>query len=94
MISPAFFVLQYSISKDTRGNKFVLCPDQWEQSLKSVSKQISAAADSLSLHIFLSVKKREGSGRVRWGELSESDRVGPLQERASLSQPDFALLQA
>lgn len=71
------------ISKETLGNKFVSCPDQWERSLKSVSKQISAAADSLSLHILLSVKKREGPGRVRWGELSESDRAGPLQESQS-----------
>lgn len=54
-----------------------------EQSRKSVSKQIAAVADSLSLHILLSVKKREGSGRVRWGELSESDRAGPLQESQS-----------
>lgn len=64
-------------------NKFVSCPGQWEQSLKSVSKQISAAADSLSLHILLSVRKREGSGQLRWGELSESDRAGPLQESQS-----------
>ncbi|TNN86517.1 hypothetical protein EYF80_003287 [Liparis tanakae] len=46
-------------------NKFVSCPDQSERSPESVSKQISAAADSLSLHILLSVKEREGSGRVR-----------------------------
>lgn len=85
MISPdSEHSLQFSsISKDTLGNKFVSCPDQWEHSLKSVSKQISAAADSLSLHILLSVRKREGTGWVRWGELSESDRVGPLQERQS-----------
>lgn len=61
-----------------------ICPDQWERSLKSVSKQISAAADSLSLHILLSVKKREGSGRARRGELSGSDRAGgPLRQSRS-----------
>lgn len=81
MLCDSEYSLHYSsISEETLGNKFVSCPDQWEQSLKSVSKQISAAADSLSLHILLSGRKREGSGRVRWGELSESDRAGLLQE--------------
>lgn len=46
-------------------NKFVVSPDQWRRCLKSVSKQIFAMADSLSLHILLSVRNREGSCRVR-----------------------------
>lgn len=85
VISPeSEYSLHYSsISKETLGNKLVSCPDQWEHSPKSVSKQISAAADSLSLHILLSVRKREGSAWVRWGELSGSDRAGPLQESQS-----------
>jgi len=86
--------LHYSgISKETHSNKFVLCLDQWEQSLKSVSKQISAATDSLSLHILLSVKRREGStgwGGESWVKVTRQS----LSRRASLSQPDHALLQA
>lgn len=43
-------------------NKFALCLGRWRQLLKSMSDQISAVADSLSLHIFMSVKKREAQG--------------------------------
>lgn len=43
-------------------NKFALCLGRSRQLLKSMSDQISAVADSLSLHIFMSVKKREARG--------------------------------
>lgn len=43
-------------------NKFALCLGRSRQLLKSTSDQISAVADSLSLHIFMSVKKREARG--------------------------------
>lgn len=74
-VSLAFFALQWA---QQRESKVVSCPGQWECSLKSVSKQISAVANSLSLHILLSVTKSEGSDWVRWGEVSGSDRVGPF----------------
>lgn len=66
--------LYSSISKAQ--NKFVVSLDQWRRCLKSVSKQISATADSLSLHILLSVRKREGSCRVRWRSWVEVTRPG------------------
>lgn len=65
-------------------NKFALCLGQWRQLLKSMSDQISAVADSLSLHIFMSVKKREARGSWvggRWvevtGRLLRSARESP-----------------
>lgn len=47
---------------EQRTNKFALCLGQSRQLLESMSDRISAVADSLSLHIFMSVKKREARG--------------------------------
>lgn len=66
-------------------HKFVVSPDQWRRCLKSASKQISAAADSLSLHILLSVRRREGSSRVRWGSWVEVTRPGLSQREPVLA---------
>lgn len=48
--------------REQRTNKFALCLGQSRQLLESMSDRISAVADSLSLHIFMSVKKREARG--------------------------------
>lgn len=48
--------------REQRRNKFALCLGQSRQLLESMSDRISAVADSLSLHIFMSVKKREARG--------------------------------
>lgn len=50
-----------------------------------MSDQISAVADSLSLHIFMSVKKREAWAACVWGTLSGSDGREPCSlEQARL----------
>lgn len=45
-------------------NKFALCLGPWRQLLKSMSDQISAVADSLSLRILVSVRRR--AARCSW----------------------------